>query len=74
MDITIVGTADPRQRFDALHATRQALGLSVARLCRKADISQSTYQRLVKERGRKPNFRTVKRLEVAISTLDRNTP
>lgn len=70
MDIRMTGEAGPRQRFDELDTRRAGLGLSVARLCRRADISTSAYQRLTKHRERMPNFRTIRRLEEALKHLE----
>lgn len=62
---------DPRARFDAICARRTCLGVSVARLCRKADIHQSTWQQLIRDPKRAPNFRTVQRLEKAMTQFER---
>lgn len=72
MDIRMTGDATPRDRFNELDKRREGLGLSVARLCRRADISTSAYQRLVKDGRRSPNFRTVRRLEQALTHFERS--
>jgi transcriptional regulator with XRE-family HTH domain len=66
----MTGENSPRQRFDELDNRRESLGLSVARLCRRADISTSAYQRLAKDKNRKPNYRTIRRLEQALQNLE----
>lgn len=54
--------ADPREAFDKLEQLRSESDFSQAELCRKADLNQSTYTRLIQEADRTPHRRTVRKL------------
>ena len=58
-----------RGRFQTIEAKRREAGISVSRLCRAADINNSTYAALTHEPTRIPNFRTVTRLERALQHM-----
>lgn len=59
--------ADPnRTDFDHVESRRAKLGVSQSQLCRAADVSESTYWKLIRNTSRVPNFRTVKRLKTAL--------
>jgi transcriptional regulator with XRE-family HTH domain len=58
-----------RVRFDEIDAKREGHGVSVAGLCRAANVSENAYFRLKNETTRTPNFRTVNRLEHALDAM-----
>jgi len=70
MDLRYQTQSAGRDRFDAIEARREARSISVAQLCRRADVSESTYARLLKCPGRVPHFKTLNRLSQAISNLE----
>ena len=70
MDLRFEAQHAARERFHALDSRRQARCISVAQLCRRADVSESTYARLLKSPQRVPHFRTLNRLATALSNLE----
>lgn len=70
MDFQFADTEGVRARFDNIEARRSSLGVSVAQLCRRADISEASYNRLRKDKNRQPHFKTVNQLQHAIRQFE----
>ena len=59
---------DLRSEFEEIERRRERCHIPVAKLCRQADINQSTYHHL-KGSGHQPQWRTVVRLKTALAEL-----
>jgi predicted transcriptional regulator len=70
MDFQFADAEGVRARFESIEARRSSLGVSVAQLCRRADMSEATYYRLLKGKKRQPHFRTVNRLQTALRDFE----
>lgn len=70
MDLAFVKPSDMRQRLSTLDEKRSKIGLSVAELCRKADVSEATFHSLMRDAKREPHFRTINKLEAALRKIE----
>lgn len=55
--------------FAGIEADRERLNISRARLCRAADVSDSTYSRLLNGGTSAPQIRTLSRLRKALDRI-----
>jgi len=62
-------TIDTRAMLDEIEADRQRDGFSRAELARAADISDSTYTRLLQQPDRQPHPRTLRKLRQGLDRL-----
>lgn len=60
---------DARASFEGIERERVTIGVSRAELARAADISDSTLTRLLQDRTRVPQPRTVRKLQAALVRL-----
>jgi hypothetical protein len=72
MDIHRVTERPARTLFETIEAGRTRLGVPVAVLCRRADVNESAYRRLLRSRRRCPQWRTVSRLRTALAEFEEN--
>lgn len=71
MDIRFHAPAPGREIFEQIEESRQSCGLAIAQLCRRADISDTAYHRLLRNPARVPNFRTINKLKAALAEFER---
>lgn len=58
-----------RTSFDAVLARASAVGISRSRLCRKADVHETTVARVLNGQTRRPDPETVNRLKEALTAM-----